>query len=161
GVVEHFNAPGSWVFKTTDGAASWSLASSGLPESLIILAIDPQSSNTLYAGNRKGVFKTMNGAKSWAPVNSGLPDFGDERYTPVSALVSDPLKPATLYATITNLSTGKVFKSTNGGESWVEADDGLPDTTYVNTLLISPDNPATLYAGTGYGVFKSTDGVEL
>jgi hypothetical protein len=129
----------------------------GLPESSIILAIDPQSSDTLYAGTGKGVFKTTNGATSWNPVNSGLPDFLDEPYTPVSALVSDPLKPGMLYAAIANLSTGKVFQSTNGGEGWVEADDGLPE-AYVGTLVTDPQDSLTIYAGTNLGVFKSMDG---
>ena len=99
-VVDHFNAPGALVFKSTNGGANWSPAGSGLPESSIVLAIDPQNSDTLYAGSRRGVFKSTNGGSHWGPVNSGLPDFPDEPYTFVSALSIDPQDGATLYAAI-------------------------------------------------------------
>ena len=49
-----------------------------------------------------------------------------------------------------------VFKSTDGGVSWIPT--GLT-TAFVYTLAIDPQAPATLYAGaTSGGVFKSTDG---
>ena len=46
------------VFKTTDGGASWSVVNSGLTTlSLTLLAIDPQNTNTVYAGtNGEGIF---------------------------------------------------------------------------------------------------------
>jgi len=47
-------AVGGGVYKSTDGAASWSPANSGIPDSVFIgsLAIDPQDPNTLYAGTQ-------------------------------------------------------------------------------------------------------------
>ena len=48
-----------------------------------------------------------------------------------------------------------MFKSTNGGGNWINT--GLTDTS-VYALAIDPKTPATLYAGTDGGVFKSTDG---
>ena len=53
-----------------------------------------------------------------------------------------------------------MFKSVNGGESWIAANIGLPETTRVHALAIDPLTPSTLYVGIsvgGIGVYKSTD----
>ncbi len=73
----------------------------------------------------------------------------------VQALAIDPSSPATLYA---GTSGGGIFKSTNGGTSWISINSGLTSTD-VEVLAIDPSNPATLYAGTdGSGLFKSANG---
>src|SRR5207253_3194887 len=65
----------------------------------------------------------------------------------------DPVTPQTVYLCA---GGGGVFKSTNGGGSWSQVNNGLTDTS-VHTLTIDPT--ATIYAGTsGGGVFKSTNG---
>src|SRR5256885_10222887 len=85
------------------------------------------------------------GINSWT---SNGPEGGSIR-----ALAIDPMTPGTLYA---GTGGGGVFKSTNGGGSWVNT--GLTNNLFVTTLAIDPQAPATLYAGGGNGVFKSTDG---
>ena len=57
-----------------------------------------------------------------------------------------------------NGSKGGVFKSIDSGETWIAAQNGLPDTVYVNALAIDPSAPARIYAATRQGVFRSTDG---
>ena len=55
-----------------------------------------------------------------------------------------------------------VFKSTDGGATWIQTNAGLTTTyaKYINALAIDPASTATIYAGTYVdGVFKSTDGV--
>jgi len=50
-----------------------------------------------------------------------------------------------------------VFKSTDGGASWVSVNAGILGHTF--SLAIDPTHPETVYAGTlGEGVFKTTDG---
>ncbi len=61
----------------------------------------------------------------------------------------------TLYA---GTDSGGVFKTTNGGQSWTEANSGLGKKN-VHILAIDPQTPTTLYAGTlDGGVFKSMNG---
>ncbi len=51
-----------------------------------------------------------------------------------------------------------VYKSSDGGQHWQAASEGLSD-GFIQNLAIDPQNPATIYAGMyGYGVYKSTDG---
>ncbi len=54
---------------------------------------------------------------------------------------------------------GDVFKSMNGGTTWVAVSPGLWGSTGpALTLAIDPTTPSTIYAGTGvYGVYRSTD----
>jgi len=81
-------------------------------------------------------------------------------------------KPDTLYAAT---DTG-VFKTTDGGQSWMQTSDGLaPGTVYdpafdpggkdirvpasrVFDLALDPTNPLVLYAATAAGVYKTKDG---
>src|SRR5256885_2088925 len=68
----------------------------GPPEGFVyLLAIDPKSSNTLYASTQAGLFKSTDGAVSWSAAGSGLPDHRPDGspYFGVNSLVIDPLWP--------------------------------------------------------------------
>ena len=53
-------------------------------------------------------------------------------------------------------TTDGVFKSTDGGNSWIAVNDGLHKVTIC--LSIDPKDSQTVYAGTQRGIFKSTNG---
>jgi hypothetical protein len=66
----------SGVSKSVDGGATWRVVNSGLTDTLAtfglppvvgVIAIDPVTSSTLYAGTAAGLFKSTNGAESWSP----------------------------------------------------------------------------------------------
>jgi hypothetical protein len=46
----------------------------------------------------------------------------------------------------------------NGGETWTPSGNGLPSGGFVQCLVVDPQSPATIYAGTWPGVYKSTNG---
>ena len=120
------------------------------------LVVDPKNSSTLYGGNARGIFISTDGGLSWNASNSGLPNLLD-----LSTLVLDPGNPGTLYAAINGPSeTGgstELYKSTDGGATWIAAGAGL--TSYgAISVAIDSQNPSVLYAGTTSGMFKSTDG---
>jgi hypothetical protein len=51
-----------------------------------------------------------------------------------------------------------VYKSVNGGVSWVPSNSGI-EKILVRALAIDPATPTTIYGGTDtYGVFRSSDG---
>ncbi|MCL5735742.1 MAG: hypothetical protein M1274_09195 [Actinobacteria bacterium] len=58
-----------------------------------------------------------------------------------------------------------VYKSIDGGGTWRKASTGLPDVTdppdpldgAVNSILVDPTNPSTLYGTTNAGIYRSTD----
>src|SRR5687767_8821431 len=81
------------------------------------------------------------------------------------ALAIHPNNDNILYA---GLADGGVFKTTDGGLTWVALNDKLPSLA-VKSLVLDPTNPEIVYAGTGEGYFnidaaigqgvmKSTDG---
>jgi uncharacterized repeat protein (TIGR01451 family) len=52
---------------------------------------------------------------------------------------------------------GHVFATSNGGATWSNISGNLPDSP-VNSLILDPSAPKTLYAGTDVGTFVTTDG---
>jgi photosystem II stability/assembly factor-like uncharacterized protein len=72
----------------------------------------------------------------------------------VSDITIDPANPETVYT-----AYGVVFKSTDGGKTWLEASSGLggPD---VHSLAIDPNMPSKLHAAVrekGEGIYRTTN----
>ena len=147
------------VYKSTDGGATWS--ATGLVGGFFgVLAIDPRTPTTLYAGGVwtdngyawvVGLFKSTDGGANWS--TSGA--------DPCCGVAIDPRTPTTLYAG----DADGVFKSTDGGATWSAIGTGLTDAlsaygvgSAVGTPTVDPLIPSTLYAATAIGVFKSNDG---
>jgi photosystem II stability/assembly factor-like uncharacterized protein len=155
---------GNGIFKSTNGGASWkNVFSPGAEFSINFLTIAPKAPQTIYAGTYAGgLYKSTNGGANWKAVSSGLPSSPT-----VWSLAIDPKTPTTLYAGAataivdTDGTPGGVYKSTNGGASWVFS--GLPVTnSTISSLAINPSNPKTIYAGvlSDGDVYKSTNGGE-
>lgn len=161
------------VFKSTDGGATWSLKTSGIPSApygIVFRGFTTEvgNSDTVYAMaelpspvqgrefNRvQGqVFKTTDGGQSW-----NLLWQGDNlaRY-----LIIDPTDNKTLY-----LSTGifdreaynsdcanaipggvGVLKSSDGGATWTPINNGLTN-LYIGSLRMHPTNRLLLFAAAG------------
>jgi photosystem II stability/assembly factor-like uncharacterized protein len=103
-----FAATLTGLYKTTDGAGSWSRIAQSLADQMIIaLAVDPRG--VLYAAGRKGVFKSTDNGVTWKATNRGLESLN------IRSLALSPSDPNTIYAG-TN-GTG-LYRSRNGGERW-------------------------------------------
>ena len=73
----------------------------------------------------------------------------------VTAIVIDPADPDVWYA---GTGGGGIYKSINGGISWLPIQNGL-GRAGITTLLIDPNDPMILYASTsGGGGYKTIDG---
>ena len=90
---------------------------------------------------------------SWRGANNGLPATG------ISALAIDPQNSSNLFVG----TVAEVFKSSDGGQSWVALNyPGLrmngPNTASPGVQQLSFDslNPSTLYAVAGRAVFEIT-----
>lgn len=152
--------------KSTDAGASWSPANVGLPEGqgVASLTVDPRNSSTVYAGlassdpgsggRNGGVWKSSDGGATWAKLDA-QPGGGGVR-----GFAIDPQDSSTLYA----WNGMGLFRGADGGASWSKLRAGP-----VNSLVIDPQNPATLYAvlndesivfltGEKPGIYKSSDG---
>ena len=127
------------LMKSTDGGMTWSSAGAGLPQVIYSLAIDPQSSSTLYAATRTGFFKSTDGGGAWRPAGAGLPPGA------VSTVVVSPREPGTVYAGIQGVG---VFRSMDGAASWSALSAGLPRRVFTGLVVIAPSDPSILYAAT-------------
>jgi photosystem II stability/assembly factor-like uncharacterized protein len=142
------------LIKSADAGASWQTSNAGLHNRPVTrLWADPASPSTLYALTFDGLYKTTDGGASWNLLNTGLNSPGN---TFASALAVAPSNPSVLYAGNTGPSA-VVKKSTDGGNTWTPANNGLPGLS-VSGLGIDPQNPSVVYAGTNFDVFKTTDG---
>jgi hypothetical protein len=144
---------GNGVFKSVNAGGTWTQINSGLADFGVftyVVAVDPVTPTTLYAGSGGGVFKSTDGGTSWSASSTGI------TFPTVDAIAIDPRTPTTVYAG-TYTGTAGVFKSTNGGASWSPINNGLTKLSILS-LSINPLVPAILYAGTeGGGVFKTVD----
>ena len=135
---------------------SWTEINTGLSKhsSVYALAIDPHAPETLYGGIDSGLFKSTNGGASWTAIKP---------YSLITfhTLAIDPQTPETLYAggyfycifTCPPPPPAEVYKTINGGANWTAINTGLTASSLF-ALVIDPQTPEILYAGTDNGVFK-------
>ncbi len=142
-----------------------------LPVGLATLPHDP---NTVYATlHGYGVYKTSNGGQTWnnlSQSNSGLPT---QELVGFNGVLVDPTNPNTIYlfggcdVDLQFQTTGTnpdlmhtVYRSTNGGLSWTNLNDGSLGNTSNSIKGISlAGNPKnTIFLGSINGIYQSVDG---
>ncbi len=147
-VVNGLKTSGNF-FKTTDAAANWNNANTGLSDSVNTLAVAPNAPNIIYAGASDGLHRSTDGGTTWIKTQStGLSQF------PFStSLAVHPTNSSIIYIGVGN---GGLFRSTDAGGNFSAVT--LPLIGVVPfTIAFDPVTPSTIYVGTGNGVFKSTD----
>ncbi len=134
----------------------------GTPRVIRYAESDP---DTVWVGGDDGYLAvSKTDPTSWASV--GDPRFRlRDRY--LSAIAVHPTDPQTVYAGLAGRSrgtapdTGFVFRTRDGGVTWNPVSTGLVDSVGVavgvNALEIDTGAPATVFAATDVGVFRSTD----
>jgi len=132
------------VYKSTDGAAHWSAANSGLTASAYLsLAIDPSNTSVLYAGPGPGrIFKTMDAGASWTELTNGL---GTSFYRSIS--LSGP-------ALILAATDAGFYKTTNAGSSWF----GPSQPGAITASAVDPNNASNILLASNFNVVRSTNG---
>jgi hypothetical protein len=139
------------VYRSVDGGATWAAANAGAQATIGSLAVDPHTSR-IYAGFDLGVYVSTSNGTAWAKSSTGLAN------SVVQSLVVDAQTPTTLYA---GTGSSGVWKSIDGGATWTASSDGITTSNGgldVRALAIDPSSTATLYAGTGAGMYKSVNG---
>ena len=56
-----------------------------------------------------------------------------------------------------NIGPGGLYRRAEGDEEWQSITSGLPPDPQIRALLLHPENPAIIYAGTHLGPYRSDD----
>ena len=152
------------IFRSLNAGETWSPANQGLGAGFVTqLRIGAQPQAVLYATvYGRGIYKSVDQATTWSQIEGVGSAW-------ITALAVDLRDGATLYAatSLGGRTDGGLYKSTDGGASWSLGGRGLEEVE-VGIIVIDPQSPAVLYAGTQAssgngtpvetGVFKSIDG---
>jgi photosystem II stability/assembly factor-like uncharacterized protein len=151
-LYESLDQGNNWAPISTPGANGWN---TNVPISAI--AVAPSDGNTIYAATNDGrIFTTNNDGTSWTEID--IPTAGDK----FANIVVDPRNSQVAYV-VRNafddlVNAGKVFETTDGGNTWFDLTGNLPDLPTWSIALDPRSDPATLYVGNDVGVYFSTDG---
>jgi photosystem II stability/assembly factor-like uncharacterized protein len=177
------------VWKSTNGGTTFKPVFDKEPvQSIGAVAIDPTNPKVVWVGTGEswmrnsvsvgnGIYKSTDGGETWT--NMGLPESEH-----IAKILIDPKAPDTVYACVPgrlwsdSVERG-VYRTTDGGRSWVKVLAGTNGSTGCSMLAMDPEDGKTLYAGmwdfrrkgwtfrsggdgpdapSGSGLFKSTDG---
>ncbi len=152
---------GDGVYKSLDGGKNWRRMGLEASEHIGKILIHPKDGDVVYAaaqgplwapGGDRGLYKTTDGGETWRQI------LAISENTGVNEVHMDPRDPDVLYATswqrrrhvwtwISGGPESALYKSTDGGESWVRVTSGLPsgDVGRIG-LCISPADPDYVYA---------------
>jgi photosystem II stability/assembly factor-like uncharacterized protein len=133
------------------------------------IAVHPLNSNVIYIGTAGGgIWRSRDGGATWTPTFDRQLALGIGE---PGGLAIDPSNTDVIYAgTSGRIGRGPsagVFKSTDGGASWVSLGSGYPPGNtgnatqffgqQINVVLVDPADGNTLYMATRSGCFRSTD----
>ena len=141
------------------------------------IAVNPNNTNVIYLGTAQGgVWRSDDAGNTWTPLfdrqlSLGIGEGGiaiDPNNTDVVYVGASARIGGIEVGTIQQPSAG-LFKSTDGGASWIAMGSGYPTGNTgnasqfvdeaINVIIVDPD-PASgvIYLASQYGVYTSTDG---
>jgi photosystem II stability/assembly factor-like uncharacterized protein len=170
------------LWKTTDGAQNWTAISPDLtretwevpanvgkfrdtPEAKVTrrgviyaVAPSPLDANTIWAGTDDGlVHVTRDGGKTWSNVTP--PPLTP--WAKVSIMDASHFDVNTAYAAINTFRLDDlrphIYRTRDGGKTWVEITKGIPDGGVVNVVREDTTRRGLLFAGTEQAVYVSFD----
>jgi len=152
---------GKGVFLSLDGGKTWKNKGLNKSEHISKIIVNKKNSNNVFvasqgplwsSGGDRGLYKSIDGGESWSLVLSV------NKWTGVTDVVVDPRDENIMYAATWQRHRNvaaymgggpgtKLFKSTDGGDSWTQLKTGLPTGKMGKIgLAISEINPDVLYA---------------
>ncbi|MDQ1707227.1 MAG: hypothetical protein QOJ88_438 [Pyrinomonadaceae bacterium] len=143
------------IYTSADAGRSWQLLYNFNKPKLFVdhIIVDPRDSNTIYVAAHRhkesgGFFKSVDGGRRWRE----SPELKNEALHSLTQADADPK------VLIAGTFNG-IFRSDNSGDTWTQLPTlSTPGLVHVESLAIDPRTASTIYAGTWYLPYKSTDG---
>lgn len=133
------------VYKSTDRGSSWIDMNAGAGGEISFIGTHL---DILMVVGANGARKSSNGGASWSDLNE--PESG----VSINSIDFDQSTPNTIYVTLNGYEEGKkVYKTTNGGETWTNISAGLPNIIMMEVLLYQNQTEEILFLGTELGVY--------
>ncbi len=167
---------GDGVYRSEDAGQTWTHLGLRDGQQIGHLAIDPTNPNRLlvavmghpYGPNpERGVFLSEDGGQSFSKVL-----YKDEN-TGANDVEMDPKNPQICYAALWEArqgpwensawsgTEGGIFKSVDGGKTWTQLKEGLPEGVIQANLAIAANDSKRIYASVatrkGVGIYRSDD----
>jgi len=140
------------LYKTTDGGNNWYKITDGIPGDLFArqIVFDPVDHNIMYMVGETdyecGVYKSTDGGEHWWHIS----------WHCGNTIAVNPNNPAHLYMG----SWEGFYVSLDGGNSWMQFNDGLPPNPHnnrtVHSIALDPNDPLHVFIGTAAGVYEAT-----
>lgn len=162
------------VFKSTDGGATWTFSSAGLPfrdgstttrHDVLAIGISARNPQVLWAatstvtgttGNATSLYRSTDGGATWAEARAGIPAGLDIRAIVVNTPADTTIPEAIYVSGGGNVANpGAVYRSTDNGTTWVSISIGLPADSAL-AIAIDPRDRRRVVAGTNAGVWELT-----
>ncbi len=171
-----------WAEMSADGGATWShilnstmqrdcVACGGSGDDFrftMAIAIDPADSQIVYAGtggpsntySGGAVYKTVDGGATWEKMNLGNNfDFA------VVDIAIDPSDSDVIWIVTSSFGFGgfggTLYRSGDGGGTWSSVFSLTPFGGAFLTLAVKPNDPNTVFTGSGFGLISHTfDGIQ-
>lgn len=132
----------------------------GKDHDIINIAIAPSDNKTIYfsgkhyQGDPGTLQRSTNGGTSWTDITIGLPTSGSSYVTYIAVNSTNPQE---IWVTCAGLTDGnKVYHSTNGGTSWANISENLPNIG-IRCIAHETGTKGTIYIGTDFGVFYKNE----
>ncbi len=144
------------IFKSTNSGQTWTVTQlSSSSGSAYCVTIDPANTNILYAGgyyysapsNFPGLYKSTNQGTSFSPTTSGI----DTLAYSIHSIAVNPGNSNIVYA---GSYRGGIYRSTNGGGTWVCVQ---PTLQFIMSMATTVAATNIVYAGGDTVIMKSTD----
>ncbi|MDO8550355.1 MAG: T9SS type A sorting domain-containing protein [Ignavibacteria bacterium] len=141
--------------RTTNSGTSWSSATSGIGSENVTwvapIIAHPNNSGEFFVA-RQRVYRTTNNGSNWTAISGNV-----NGSSAVRELAISKSNPTIMYAT----SSSQVFKSTDGGATWINVTSGLPARTITSVYVHPTNSNAVFLTFSGFGtnkVYKTTNG---
>ncbi|HEY2972242.1 MAG TPA: hypothetical protein VGJ48_06990 [Pyrinomonadaceae bacterium] len=135
------------LYKTEDGGDSWTDIANGVPSDFgFAMEVDPNDASSVYIiplesdefrctpEGKLRLYRTRNAGESWDAVENGLPQENALETVLRDGLSADSLQPTGLYF---GTRSGKLFGSTDSGESWSPILESLPPVVCVKAAVVN------------------------